>query len=40
MEVIQQATALADHFEQAAPGTMVLNIGAEMLRQVVDSLRQ
>jgi len=40
MEVIQKTAALADHFEEAAPGTVVFDVLLQMFGQVVDSLGQ
>jgi hypothetical protein len=40
MEIIQQATALANHFQEAAAGTMVLDVLLQMLGQVINSLGQ
>jgi hypothetical protein len=38
VEVIQKTAALADHFEQAAPGAVIFDVFLQMLGQVVDSL--
>ena len=40
MEIIQQTTALRDHFQQTAPGTVVLDVLLQMLGQVINSLGQ
>lgn len=40
LQVIQQTSALRDHFQQAAPRMIVLFMGLEMLREVVNSLTQ
>jgi hypothetical protein len=40
MEIIQQTPALPDHFQQTAPGTVVLDVLLQMLGQVIDSLGQ
>ena len=40
MEIIQQPTALPDHFQQTAPGTVVLDVLLQMLGQVINSLGQ
>ena len=40
VEVIQKTAALADHFEEAAPGTVVFDVLLQMFGQVVDSLGQ
>ena len=40
MQIIQQATALPDHFQQATTGAVVLDVLLQMLGQVVDPLRQ
>src|SRR5215472_6811109 len=40
VEVVQQAPALVDHHDQAAPRCMVLHVGLEMRRQVVDPFTQ
>jgi hypothetical protein len=40
LQIIQQATALADQHEQAASGGMVLFVRLEMLRQLTDALAQ
>jgi len=40
MEIIQQATAFPDHFQQAASGTVVLEVLLQMLGQVINPLRQ
>jgi hypothetical protein len=39
-QVIQQTPALRDHFQQAAPRMIILFVGLEMLREVVNSLTQ
>jgi hypothetical protein len=38
LEIIQEATALADHHQQSTAGAMVLNILLEVLGKVVDAL--
>src|SRR6266536_4701338 len=40
MEIIQQTPPLADHFQQSAARTVVLDVFLQMFRQVVDALRQ
>ena len=40
MEIIEQATALANHLQQAAAGTVVLDILLQMLGQMIDPLGQ
>ena len=40
MQIVQQPAPLADHFEQAAAGAMVLDVALQMLRQMVDALRE
>ena len=40
MEIIQQTTALPDHFQQAASGAVVLEILLQMLSQMINPLRQ
>ena len=40
MEVIQKTAALADQFEEAAPGAVVFNILLEMLGQMVDPISE
>src|SRR6266513_5992756 len=40
MEIIQQTPALADHFEQSPPRTVVLDVFLKVLGQMVDPLRQ
>jgi len=40
MEIIQQTPALPDHFQQATPGTVVLDVLLQMLGQVINSLGQ
>jgi hypothetical protein len=40
VEVIQKTAALADHFEKAAPGTVVFDVLLQMFGQVVDSFGQ
>ena len=37
-QVIEQAAALADDFQQAAPGSMVLFMCFEMLGEICDAL--
>ena len=39
-EVLQQAPALADQHQQAAPGVMVLLVAAQVLGELVDARRQ
>ena len=39
-QIIQQATTLADHHEQTAPGGMVFFMVFEMLRQVANPLAE
>lgn len=36
LEVVEQAAAPADHHEQATPRRVVLAVGSEVLRQLVD----
>ena len=40
LQVVQQSTPLADHFQQAATRMMVLAVGLEMLGQVGDPSRK
>ena len=40
VEIIQQAAALADHLQQAAPGTVVLEILLQMLGEMINALGQ
>ena len=40
VHILQQAAALIDHPDQAAPGCMVFNVGLEVRRQVADPLAQ
>jgi hypothetical protein len=40
VEIIQQTTALADHHQQSAAGTVVLDIFLQMLSEMINSLRQ
>jgi len=40
LEVVEQATPLADQHEKAAAGTMVLLVGLEVLRKLTDALAQ
>ena len=40
LQVVQQTSSLRDHFQQAASRVIILFVGLEMLRQVVDSLAQ
>jgi hypothetical protein len=40
MEIIQQATALSDHDQEAAAGAMVLDIFLQMFGQMIDALGQ
>jgi len=39
-QIVQQASALADHHQQTAPGGMVFLVAFEVLRQLSDSLTQ
>ena len=38
LEVIQEAAALTDHFQQAPVGVLILGVGAHMLGEDVDAL--
>src|SRR3990167_8562178 len=40
LDVIEQAAALADQLQQAAPRVVVLRVGLEMLREVIDPLAE
>jgi hypothetical protein len=40
LEVIKQATPLADQHEKAAPGSVVLSVRFEVLRQLTNALAQ
>ena len=40
LQVIQETAALADHLEQPTTAMVVLGVGAEMTRQVVDAIRE
>ena len=39
-EVIKEAAATSDHFEQPATAVMILRVGAEVVGEVVDSCRE
>ena len=40
MKIIQQATALRDHFQQATAGAVVLDVLLKMFGQMIDALGQ
>ena len=40
VEIIQKAAALADHFQEAAPRTVVLDVFLQMFGQMVDPFGQ
>jgi len=40
VKVIQKAAALADHFQQAAPGAVIFDVLLQMFGQVVDPFSQ
>jgi len=40
VEVIQKTAALADHFEEAAPGAVIFDVFLQMFGQVVDAFGQ
>jgi hypothetical protein len=40
LQVIEQAAALSDQLEQPAPRMVVLRVGLEVFRQIVDSLAE
>lgn len=40
LHIVEEPAASAYHFEQTAAAMIVLLVGTEMLRQVVDSLRE
>src|SRR5205085_1881837 len=40
VEIIQQTPALANHHQQPAAGTMILLVFLQMVRQMIDALRQ
>src|SRR5829696_2661275 len=40
LQVIQQAAALADQFQEAAPGVVVFRVGLEMLGEIADALAE
>jgi hypothetical protein len=40
LEVIKQATPLADQHEKAAPGSVVFSVRLEVLRQLTNALAQ
>jgi hypothetical protein len=40
VEIVQEPPALVDHHDQPPPRRMVLNVGLEVRRQVVDPLAQ
>ncbi len=40
LQVVQQATPLADHHEKAAPGGVILLVALEMIRQFADPLAE
>jgi hypothetical protein len=40
VEIVQQAAAFVDHHDQPATRCMVLHVGLEMRRQVVDPLTE
>jgi hypothetical protein len=39
-QIVQQATALADHHKKTPPGGMVLFMALEVLRQLADTLTE
>mgnify|MGYP001827791773 FL=1 len=40
LEVVEQATSLADHHQQAPPAVVVMFVGTEVLGQVIDTITQ
>jgi len=40
LEVIKELAALRDHLEEPAPGRMVLDVGFQVFRQLVNALRE
>jgi hypothetical protein len=40
LEIVQQATSLADHHKKTAAGRMVLLVRAEMIRELPDTFAQ
>ena len=40
LQIIQQAPALADHHQQPAARAVIFFVGLQMLRQMIDALRQ
>src|ERR1039458_6663319 len=40
VKVVQKTAALADHFEEAAPGAVIFDVGLKVLGEVVNSFRQ
>ena len=40
LQVVEQTTALADHHEQSAAGSVVLFVRSEVLRQLSDAFAQ
>ena len=38
LEVVEQATASSDHFQQALPAVMILGVSTEVIGEVVDIL--
>ena len=40
LQVVEQAAALADELQQAAPGMVILDVGLEVFREVVDALAE
>jgi hypothetical protein len=40
VKIIQKAAALADHFQETAPGAVVLDVFLQMLREMVNPFRE
>jgi hypothetical protein len=40
LQVIEEAATLSDHLEEATTTVVILFVGAEVLRQIVDALRE
>jgi hypothetical protein len=40
LEIVKEMPSLTDEFQESPPGMVILGMGLEMLRQVIDSLAQ
>jgi hypothetical protein len=40
LQVIEKAAALSDHLEEPTPPMMILLVGAKVVRQIIDALRE